>query len=46
LAIRALEGDGRVLGGVQEIGAAQMIVALRLSAPKVLGVDSRFDGQW
>src|SRR5207245_9899877 len=41
----ALESDGRMFGRVQEIGAAQMVIALRLSAPQLLSVKGRLDGQ-
>src|SRR5262249_62038289 len=40
----ALEDDGRMLGDVEEIGALEMVIALRLSAPEFGGVDGRLDG--
>src|SRR5262249_9424231 len=45
LAVCALEGDGAVLGHVEEISAAQMVVALRLAGPQQVGLDRRLDGQ-
>src|SRR5262249_20585371 len=45
LAIRTLEGDGRVLGHIEEITAAQVVVALRLPGPQLVCLDCRLDGQ-
>src|SRR5262249_43515050 len=39
------EGEARMSRDVQEIGAAQVIVALRFSGPQPLGLDRRFQGR-
>ena len=41
----ALERDLRKVGGVDEVGAPQVLVALRLSGPETRRVDRRLHGQ-